>query len=393
VFLTGATGFLGMELLARYLERTDRRVFVLVRGDDQREAGERLEHTLRSLFGGAHPYGDRAIAVRGDLTRDSLGLGRLHGPLTDRVSEIVHCAASVSFELDRRTARTINVEGTRRVLEFAADSQERGEGLRRLTHVSTAYVAGEHRGRFSEDDLDVGQRFRNSYERSKFEAERLVAIWRARLPITVARPSIVVGERTSGWTTSFNVLYWPLRAFAHGAYQAVPARAGAPVDVVSVDYVTDAILALTSAPEAEGATFHLTAGRHASTVGELLELASTFFRRSPPRLIDPSLYRRLVHPLLLRASCDERQRRALRRSEIYFPYFSARVRYDDRRARAVLHATGIEPSPLREYFARLVEFALAAEWGKRKLPRTGIVVPFLPGWRAHGSRERLVLAG
>ena len=81
-----------------------------------------------------------------------------------------------------------------------------------------------------------------------------------RLPVTVLRPSIIVGERDSGWTQSFNVLYWPLRAFSRGAYVALPARRDAPVDVVSVDYVADAIFALSQAPEAEGATYHLTAG-------------------------------------------------------------------------------------------------------------------------------------
>ena len=92
------------------------------------------------------------------------------------------------------------------------------------------------------------------------------------------RPSIIVGERESGWTASFNVLYWPLRAFSRGAYAALPARGDAPVDVVPVDYVADAIFALSQAPEAEGATFHLTAGAHASSVGELVELAASSSR-------------------------------------------------------------------------------------------------------------------
>jgi len=165
------------------------------------------------------------------------------------------------------------------------------------------------------------------------------------------------------------VIYWPLRAFSRGAYVAVPARGGAPADVVSVDYVADAIFALGQATEAIGARLHITAGRHASTVGELVGLASAFFERPAPRLIEPSLYRHALHPLLLRSSRDPRYRRALERSSVLFPYFAARVRYDDRRARAILHDTGIEPSPLPDYFHRLVEFALAADWGKRRIPR------------------------
>ena len=386
VLLTGATGFVGMELLARYLERTDRHVYALVRGADDRTVAARVARTLGFLFGEDHAYGDRVIPVRGDITRTDLDIRDVE-VLAGRVSEIVHGAASVSLELGLEPSREINVEGTRRVLEFAERCQARG-GLRRISYISTAYVAGEHAGRFGEEDLDVGQRFRNAYEQSKFEAEQLVCGWRARLPITVLRPSIIVGERDSGWTASFNVLYWPLRAFARGAYAALPARRDAPVDVVSVDYVADAILALSQSAEAEGMTYHLTAGRAASSVGELVELATRRFARSAPRLIAPWLYRGVAHPVLMRASRDPRRRRALARSEVFFPYFAMEVTYDDRRSRAALEAAGIRPMPLRGYFDRLVEFALAAEWGQRDITRASAArhtMPWAPG-PIRGSR-------
>ncbi len=60
---------------------------------------------------------------------------------------------------------------------------------------------------------------------------------------------------------------------------------------------------------------------------------------------------------------------------MFFPYFAARVRYDDRRTRAALHDTGIEPTPLPAYFDRLAEFALAADWGRREISQAGVVVP------------------
>jgi long-chain acyl-CoA synthetase len=393
VLLTGATGFLGMELLARYLERTERTVYALVRADSPGAAAGRVERALRLMFGPYHPYGERVVAVRGDITVDGLGLGGVRDELAERVGEIVHAAATVSFATALSEARAINVEGTRRVLELADACAERG-GLDRFTHVSTAYVAGEHVGCFSEDELDVGQSFRNPYERSKFEAELLLAAWRDRLPVTVVRPSIIVGEQTSGWTCSFNVLYWPLRSYARGTFVAVPARAQAPVDVVPVDYVADAILALGGTLEAEGATFHLSAGQRASTVGELVALASTVLGRRPLPLVDPTLYRRLAHPVIVRAARDPRMRRALRRSELFFPYLAAKVRFDDRCARAALHSSSIEPPPLRDYFERLVEFAIAADWGRRQLPRPGMTVPLSRVRRRRRGEigRRLVLA-
>ena len=173
-----------------------------------------------------------------DLTAPDLGLSAAERDrLAERAGTIVHSAASVSFTLELEEARSINLEGTRRMLELAELADRRG-GLGCYAHVSTAFVAGTHRGRFAEADQDVGQEFHNSYERSKFEAEQLV---RSRdLLFTILRPSIVVGDRNNGWTAAFNVLYWPLRAFARGLFTAVPAIPSAPVDVVSIDYVADA---------------------------------------------------------------------------------------------------------------------------------------------------------
>ena len=370
LLLTGATGFVGMEILARYLERTDRHIYTLVRAGDENEARERLRSTLSTLFGRGEDYAERVVAVAGDIETEGLGLdeeSREH--LAAQVADIIHCAASVSFSLPLEESREINVAGTRRLLEFGELCRDRG-GLQRFSYVSTAYVAGTHAGEFREDQLEVGQDFRNAYERSKFEAEQLVRSHRDRLPIQVFRPSIVVGERTTGWTASFNVLYAPLKAFARGAYPALPIRRRAPVDVVPVDYVADAVFELSNNPAAdtEQETYHLVAGRRATTVGRLIELSASYFSRPPPRAIPPAFYERIVHPLLVRRSGPER-RRALEKSEVYFPYFSARVRYDDRRARRRLKPAGIEVAPVERYFDRLADFATKSRWGRLTITR------------------------
>jgi thioester reductase-like protein len=297
-----------------------------------------------------------------------MGIGPGLDVLAERVTEIVHCAAAVSFEQPLEQARVINVDGTRRVVEFAERCQAQG-GLRRMSYISTAYVAGEQAGCFSEDDLDRGQRFRNSYEQSKFEAECLVHRSQEELPITIFRPSIIVGQQDSGWTGSFNVLYWPLRIFSRGTYVALPGRHGAPVDVVPVDYVADAVFALTRIPQAEGVTFHLTAGTQSSSVGQVIGLATRFFGHREPWLVDPSVYDRVVHPVLLRGAQDEQARMALQRSQVYFPYFAMRVHFDDRRARVALRRAGIAAPPLDSYFDRLIRFAIASQWGRRRITR------------------------
>ena len=368
VLLTGATGFLGMELLARYLERTDRHVYALVRADDEREAAERMRGVIENLSGDRSSHRDRWSTIAGDVESDGLGIepGRRR-ELARTIGDVVHSAASVSFSLPLEQARAINVEGTRRLLEFAELCREEG-GLRSLAYVSTAYVAGDHAGTFGEDELDVGQGFRNSYERSKFEAERMVRGHADRLPVQIFRPSIIVGEAESGWTASFNVLYPPLRGFEAGAYPALPAQASTPVDVVPVDYVADGIFELTERSGKRGEVHHLVAGRRAATVGLLVDRAARYFRKPPPRLLPPLVYRLFLHPLLLVASRG-RRRRALRRTEALFPYFRMRVRFDDRRARSRLEPLGIRVPRPESYFDRLLDFAVAARWGKRSLSR------------------------
>src|SRR5438552_115620 len=165
VLLTGATGFLGAELLARYLERTDRNIYALVRGASQREAAARIERTLDGLFGPGHPYEERVAALRGDLTRARLGFGRRGESLAERAGESVQGAASGSFGNDLRTARAINVEGTRRMLEFGERCHARGAALPELEHASRALhvyraccpqvVAERHRRRAVHDLADA----------------------------------------------------------------------------------------------------------------------------------------------------------------------------------------------------------------------------------------------
>jgi thioester reductase-like protein len=383
ILLTGATGFVGTELLARYLQLTDRDVVALVRARDDEHARARLEATLVCAFGTAEPYLHRVRALAGDITHEGLGLDpEVALDVAARVSEIVHGAASVSFDLPLGASLTINVEGTRRMLAFAELCALEG-GLRRFTYISTAYVAGLHRGTFHEHDLDVGQRFRNPYEQSKYEAELHVRDAAGLLPITVVRPSIIVGDRHSGWTASFNVLYWPLRALAKGSYPLLPARRRAPVDVVSVDYVADAIVALAGDPAAAGKTFHLTASEHASSIGELLSLAVARLGCKRPPLISPRLYRHVLQPLLCRAL--PRRRRFLRATEAYLPYFAIGVTYDNRAARAAL-APAITPAALPAYFDALVGYALDARWGARPLTRAAASGAALT---AHPASRRL----
>jgi long-chain acyl-CoA synthetase len=327
VLVTGATGFLGGYVVGRLIERTNEDVVCIVRGADPQA---RLDAALAPLGVSG------ATAVAGDLSSDDLDVDMTG------VTAIVHCAADVRFDRSLEAARAINVGGVRRLVELA----RRAPRLERFVHVSTAYVGGTHVGRFHEADLDVGQGFRNTYEQSKFEAEQLVRA--AGLPVRVVRPSIVVGESTTGWTSSFNVLYPPLRALSRGLVARVPADPQAIVDVVPVDHVADVVLtALLFEDAAE--TMHAVASDGALRAADLASAAAGVLGRPVP-VLDPDDSDLPPGGL-----------------EIYAPYFTVRTRFDAARVREL----GLSPRPLREYLPHLLAFAEEARWGKRMLPRTG----------------------
>ena len=348
VFMTGATGFLGMEVLARLLEAGDREVICLVRAADTAAAEARLDGVLETLWTDPEPYRSRVRAVAGDLT--SPGLGMHNGERTELAEEIgavLHCAASITFDLPLEEARRINVEGTREVIGLAREAKALGR-LERFLHVSTAFVSGAYPGTFRERQLVAGQEFRNTYEQTKNEAEQIVAEADDLAP-AVVRPSIVMGESDSGWTPAFNVLYWPLRAFSRGLFDTVPALAHGRVDVVPVDYVADGIAYLLD--HSETGVFNLVAGHDAPTVDELIELGTQRFAIPRPELVEPG------------------EPTALADGEVYVPYFDMQVVFDDSRAREVLEPAGIRAPKLADCFGNLIDYAEAARWGKRPMSR------------------------
>jgi thioester reductase-like protein len=302
VLLTGATGFLGMDALARLIERDgeEEQIVVLIRARDDAGAQQRLREVLARLYDEPPAAARRVRAVRGDLLEPGLGLS-------------------------------------------ASDRQWLIGSVDRIVH--------RHAGGFGEQDLDVGQEFRNTYERSKQEAERLL---RAAddLPLAVARPSIVVGHSASGWTSAFNVLYWPMRAFERGLLDEVPAREDSIVDFVPVDYVTDGLLALLDDETASG-TYNLVAGDDALSAGELVQLHSAVTGREPVRFV----------------AQGDGAGGLPAGGESFVPYFDVCCRFGDERARELLARAGVVRPDPQDYLARLIAYARASAWGKRAMTR------------------------
>jgi thioester reductase-like protein len=364
VLLTGVTGFLGRELLYQLLTETRADVTCLVRAADQEEASSRLAATLVELFGADGPdaVAERVRAVRGDVTRPALGLSRsVRAGLIRTTTHVVHGAATVRFDLEIGAARRINGGGTMAVLEFARDAHRRGH-LARLVYVSTAFVGGRHPEPFGEDDLDVGQRFRNTYEQSKFEAEQLVHAAMREVPITIVRPSIVIGDSRSGATSAFNVIYWPLRVFADGLLRFAPAAPNLPVDVVPVDYVARGTIEALFEGEADN-TYALAAGDRASDAQGIGAIAARAFGVAPPRFVSGPLGR-LMLPVMSSAAVVGPWRHFGKAGRQYLPYFRHGSRFDTRHASDLLRPRGIEPPLAAQLLEPVLEFARSTNFGR-----------------------------
>jgi thioester reductase-like protein len=360
LLLTGATGMVGREVLARAAaDRRFERVWCLVRPGAGESAQERLDATLRAV--GCAPAPGRVVAVAGDVVAPELGLSPAARRELAGVTHVLHCAASVAFDLPLPASREINVLGTERMLALARTLPR----LARFDAVSTAYVAGCRTDLVHEVDLAHDAGFHNAYEQSKHESEQLLRAAMDDLPIAVHRPSIVVGDSRTGRTGAWKVLYWPLKVIARGFLPVVPFDPDGRLDIVPVDFVADALLALQADPGTVGRTFHLAAGpARDTTMAEVTDRVFRALGRRPPLRVRPAVWRRVVRPAL-RAARSPGIERTLAAGLVYRPYLELRLRFDTTHADRHLRAAGVVCPAVLDYLDTIVAHALATDFGKR----------------------------
>ena len=267
IFLTGATGLLGRYLL-RDLLLAGRQVVVLARSrNDGMSARQRIDDAIRPFERALQRTIPRPFILEGDLHQPGLGLSMAdRNWLAQRVPLVLHCAASIKFYRTPSDDEPFlsNVEGTRRLLEFCSDA-----GLEQLHYVSTAYVCGNRTGTVMETEFDQGQTFRNDYEQSKFTAERLVRSANFLKSLTVYRPSIIVGDAATGYTSTFHGFYLPLQlAYAATTAGLLQDRADYMAslglqgnerkNLVPVNWVSAVLVRILDDPQLHRRTYHLT---------------------------------------------------------------------------------------------------------------------------------------
>ena len=362
VLVTGAAGFLGRHVVASLLAHSqDAEVFAIVRSGRGGDPADRVRSALTKVGCGVADV-ERVVVVEGDLALPGLGLTpEVADRLAGGIDQIIHGAASVRFDQGLEHARLRNVETTGHLLQFAKQA-----GVSRFGHISTSFVAGCRDDRVSEGELDHAAGFKNAYEQSKYEAEQLLRSAGGDLSISVFRPSIVVGHSATGATSSFHMIYWPIKLYARGWWRTLVARPTATVDVVPVDFVADAIVRLMGSSDAAGNTYHLAAGpERQSTVGELAELTRSYLDGPPVRFIDPDTFVRWLQPVVDPLLFTRRGKAIKRGGHIYLPYMTANPSFDTTDADAALGPARITPPRVHEYFEKLMGFARQTDFGRQ----------------------------
>jgi thioester reductase-like protein len=349
LLMTGFPGFLGSALLPKLLARRDGvRAVCLVQPQHLGTARERVEELERD-----HPHlRERVQLLTGDITASQLGMDDEQLEELAEVSEVWHLAAVYDLTVGEELAHRVNVEGTANVLDFCRSRL----GLQRLHYVSTCYVSGEHAGEFREDDLDVGQKFRNHYESTKFEAEMLVRKSMADgLPATIYRPGIVVGDSRTGATQKYDGPYF-VAAFLRRQLRVAVVPAVAPVDkvracVVPRDFVIDAMDELSASEASLGRTYALTDPDPPTA----REVAETFAAHLGKRVVWVPLPLRPLRALVGGVPGLER---ALGLPAESLDYFASPTTYATTNAVTDLAETPVRCPAFTDYADRLLDFML-----------------------------------
>ncbi len=342
-FITGFPGFIGGRLLRR-LAGPDTQFFLLV---EPRLIDTAKSEVERIAAATATPLENFAL-VAGDISKPGLGIAEDDlAVIREETTDIFHLAAIYDLEVKKEPAFRVNVDGTRNVNELARSV----DGLRRYNYVSTCYVAGRRTGRILETDLEHDAGFRNYYEETKYLAEMEVEQLKEELPVTIHRPSVVVGDSQTGETVKYDGIYYLILYLLRSPELLRFINVGndrVRLNLVPVDFVVEAMASLARDERAVGRTAAL-ADPDPLTTAELFNVIAENLsgKRSvikpPASLVERSLMLSVTPGLT-----------GLPHSGV--PYFFIEQEYDTAVAEGLLGPKGIRCPNFREFAGNLIDF-------------------------------------
>jgi thioester reductase-like protein len=341
VLLTGFPSFLARETCTELVRAPGTQVKAIVRPkfmEDARAVLEDLDPEQRR----------RVKLVEGDAASIDLGLsGAEFKALAKQVDRIHHCAQMTYLGVDRQAAELVNVGAAREIIEFASACTH----LECLVHHSTAHVSGDRTDLVLEEDLKKDQTFRNVVEETKARAEKVMRAAMGRLPIAVVRPTIVVGDSTTGEVDRFDGPYLLILLIVTSPPDLavpLPGRGDVPLNLVPIDYVVKAAVAIGRDGRAPGRTFHIVDPEPLTARRVFEAVARAGGRRGPRGSIPANLAK-----ALLRTPGLERFAKSPR---AFLEALVTPVTYTSTNTEQILEGTGIRCPPFESYVDKIVEY-------------------------------------
>ena len=354
-FVTGATGFIGKRLVKKLLERKGSTVYFLLR---QESAGKAAG--LREYWGVSSA---RAVAVHGDLTTKKLGataddIKKLKG----QIDHFYHLAAVYDLGADEDSQIAVNIDGTRNTVEFAK-AIEAGH----FHHVSSIAAAGLYEGVFREDMFEEAENYEHPYFRTKHESEKIVRK-ECKVPWTVFRPAMVVGDSTTGEMDKIDGPYYFFKLIQRMRQLLPPwmpsvGLEGGRVNIVPVDFVVDALDHISHQANLAKKCFHLV-DPVGYRVGDVLDIFSKAAHAPKMNLfINAALLGFIPKSVKkgLMALAPVRRIRAAVMKDLGVPedmmtFINYPTRFDSRDMTAALKGSNIACPNLRDYAWRLWDY-------------------------------------
>jgi thioester reductase-like protein len=354
IFLTGATGYIGAHVAANLLDTHAASLNLLVRAKNPQDAAERLWQSLQLHMDFprfAEHLQTRMRIFCGDLTEPQFQLDRdAYDRLIHTTDSVIHCAASLNRKSEK-SCLNVNLRGTLEVVQLARRSHYY-HGLRRFSNVSTVAVAGKRQNEVVTEDraIEWDRSDYDPYARTKKFCEHMVRELLPEVPLTIFRPSIVLGDSRYPETTQFDMV----RAFVFLAgLPALPFRASDKIDIVNVDFVADAIATLHQKENPLHDTYHLSSGRSSQTFRELTEaLAAAQKKRAP--LFVPFLEKPFARTVNVLANRPGPTGHAAALMKVFMPYLVWNTVFDNTRVTTELGKT---PVPFSNYSYPLLTFS------------------------------------